>query len=127
MRFRKRRKDKKSSGFDVTPLVDVMFLLQIFFLLTLGSPLKVSEVNLPSSNSGQALTKEAISVAVSSRGIFVNGVNSPENAIKSLPIDKDIVVLASRDIPYFKVINLLDILRSSGHERVSLATKPLKN
>jgi biopolymer transport protein ExbD len=127
MRFRKKKKYKNSSAFDVTPLVDVMFLIQIFFLLTLGSPLKITEVSLPESNIGETLAKEAITVAISSTGIRGNGKNSTETALKALAVDKDIIILASRDIPYFRVISLLDLLKSSGHERISLATKPLKS
>lgn len=126
MRFRKKRRDKNSSAFDVTPLVDVMFLLQIFFLLTLGSPLKISEVSLPVSDTGASLTKEAIMVAISHKGLYIDGLNSQESALRSLPVDKDIVILASKDIPYFRVISTLDILKTSGHERISLATRPLK-
>lgn len=128
MRFRKRKPNSRNtSGFDVTPLVDVMFLLQIFFLLTLGSSLNISEVSLPGSNSGTALAKEAITVTVSSKGLSINGRSSKEGDLEKLPPDKDIVILAAKDIPYVKVVSALDTLRSSGHGRVCLATKPLKD
>lgn len=128
MRFRKRKlNSRNTSGFDVTPLVDVMFLLQIFFLLTLGTALNVSEVSLPDSNSGTALAKEAITVAVSSKGLSINGQRSKESDLAGLPLDMDIVILAEKDIPYVKVISTLDALRSSGHEQVCLATRHLKD
>ena len=44
-----------------------------------------------------------------------------------MPFDQDIVVLAYKDIPYYRVIQVLDILRSSKHERISLATKPIRD
>ncbi len=127
MRFRKRRRDKSTSAFEVTPLVDIMFLMQIFFLLTLGSPLKINEVSLPQSMSGAALTKKAVTVAVSINEIFIDNQSAQENDLKALPFDTDIVILASKDIPYFRVIAMLDILKTSGHERISLATKPIKH
>ncbi|HNR50263.1 MAG TPA: biopolymer transporter ExbD, partial [Deltaproteobacteria bacterium] len=43
MKFRRAR-DKNISAIDITPLVDVVFLLLIFFMLSLASPLKLSEV-----------------------------------------------------------------------------------
>jgi biopolymer transport protein ExbD len=126
MKFRKKR-DKNISAIDITPLVDVVFLLLIFFMLSLGSPLKLSEVNLPESNSGDTLTKQAITVVISPENILIDGISVKEDLLTTLPFDQDIIVLAYRDIPYFKVITVLDILRTSGHERISLATKPVKN
>lgn len=126
MRFRKTR-DKNISAIDITPLVDVVFLLLIFFMLSLGSPLKISEVNLPESTSGEALSKQAITVVISAENILVDGQISQQESLKTLPFDQDIVVLAYRDIPYYRVIQVLDILRSSKHERISLATKPIRD
>jgi biopolymer transport protein ExbD len=126
MRFRRKR-DKNISAIDITPLVDVVFLLLIFFMLSLGSPLKISEVNLPESNSGEALSKQAITVVISSEEILVDGQSTQQEVLKTLPFDQDIVVLAYRDIPYYRVIQVLDTLRSSKHERISLATKPVRD
>jgi biopolymer transport protein ExbD len=126
MRFRRKR-DKNISAIDITPLVDVVFLLLIFFMLSLGSPLKISEVNLPESNSGEALSKQAITVVISPETILVDGQSAQQEVLKTLPFDQDIVVLAYKDIPYYRVIQVLDILRSSKHERISLATKPVRD
>ncbi|HHO75413.1 MAG TPA: biopolymer transporter ExbD [Deltaproteobacteria bacterium] len=126
MKFRRKR-DKSISTIDITPLVDVVFLLLIFFMLSLGSPLKISEVNLPESSSGSALSKQAITVIISPETILIDGKDSEQDALTMLPTDQDIIVLAYRDIPYFRVIQVLDVLRSSEHERISLATKPVKD
>lgn len=126
MRFR-HRKDRGISAIDITPLVDVVFLLLIFFMLSLGSPLKLSEVSIPESKSGDSMTREAITVALSDRGLFIDGAVSGEEMLELLPTDTDIVILADKNIPYFRVMAVLDTLRSSGHERISLATRPLKN
>jgi biopolymer transport protein ExbD len=127
MKFRRKR-DKNISAIDITPLVDVVFLLLIFFMLSLGSPLKLSEVNIPESRSGgDAAVQQAITVAVSAAGLFIDGKVSRESMLELLPVDKDIIILADKSIPYFEVMRVLDALRSSGHERISLATKPLKN
>ena len=108
-------------------MVDVVFLLLIFFMLSLGSPLKISEVNLPQSNSGDTLSKQAITVVISPDTLLIDGQNAEQDALNRLPLDQDIIVLAYRDIPYFRVIQVLDVLRTSEHERISLATKPVKN
>lgn len=126
MQFRKRKRGLSSAAFDVTPLVDIMFLMQIFFLLTLGTPLKINPVNLPEASGGDSLTREAVTVTVTPGELLINGNAAREDELKTLPKDKDIIVLAPKDIAYFRVVSMLDILKSSGHGRVSLATKPVK-
>ncbi|HPW68141.1 MAG: biopolymer transporter ExbD [Deltaproteobacteria bacterium] len=126
MKFRRKR-DKNISAIDITPLVDVVFLLLIFFMLSLGSPLKLNQVSVPESKSGDSMTQEAITVALSDRGLFIDGTLSGEEMLDLLPTDTDIIILADRSIPYFRVMAVLDALRSSGHERICLATRPLKN
>jgi biopolymer transport protein ExbD len=126
MQFRKRKRGLSSAAFDVTPLVDIMFLMQIFFLLTLGTPLKINPVSLPETNSGDSLTREALTVTVTHDALLINGQPALEDELKGLPRDKDIIILAPRDIPYFRVVAMLDVLKSSGHDRVSLATRPVK-
>ncbi|MGC9323191.1 MAG: ExbD/TolR family protein [Desulfomonilia bacterium] len=126
MRFRRKR-DKNISAMDITPLVDVVFLLLIFFMLSIGSPLKLSDIRLPGSSSGDGLVQEAIALAITPEGITVDRKTTTIQDLSALPRDRDIVILASREIPYFRVVEVLDALRSSRHTRVSLATKPLRN
>jgi biopolymer transport protein ExbD len=127
MRFQKTRKDRRTSVLDVTPLVDVVFLLQIFFLLTIGSPLMLSEVNLPATISGKSVVTDTVTVIILPQEVIINGKQADQQAISGLPRDREIVVMASREIPYFKVMDVLDALRTSGHSRLSLATRPVHN
>lgn len=127
MRFRKTRKDRRSSVLDVTPLVDVVFLLQIFFLLTIGSPLMLSEVDLPATISGKSVVSDTVTVIVLPEAVIVDGMQADRQTISNLPRNRDIVVMASREIPYYKVMDVMDVLRTSGHARISLATKPVSN
>ena len=49
------RRNKHASELDMTPLIDIVFLLVIFFMLTTGFVASESiELNLPGSNSAQA-------------------------------------------------------------------------
>lgn len=127
MRFRKTRKDRRTSVLDVTPLVDVVFLLQIFFLLTIGSPLMLSEVDLPATISGKSVVSDTVTVIILPEEVIIDGRPVDRQVISGLPRDREIVVMASREIPYFKVMDVLDVLRTSGHTRLSLATRPVHN
>jgi biopolymer transport protein ExbD len=107
--------------------VDVVFLLQIFFLLTIGSPLMLSEVNLPATISGKSVVTDTVTVIILPQEVIINGKQADQQAISGLPRDREIVIMASREIPYFKVMDVLDALRTSGHTRLSLATRPVHN
>ncbi|HPI94470.1 MAG TPA: biopolymer transporter ExbD, partial [Deltaproteobacteria bacterium] len=123
----KTRKDRRTSVLDVTPLVDVVFLLQIFFLLTIGSPLMLSEVNLPATISGKSVVSDTVTVIVLPEEVIIDGRQADSQTIAALPKDREIVIMASREIPYFKIMDVLDALRTSGHSRLSLATRPVHN
>jgi biopolymer transport protein ExbD len=126
MRFR-RNKDKTSISYiDMTALVDMVVVILIFFMYSATAPLKTNQVNLPETNSGDTLTKEAFAVTITHDALLINGHPVREDELKALPRDKDIIILGPKDIPYERVIVTLDVLKSSGHDRVSLATKPVK-
>ena len=127
MRFRRNRRNRIISVIDTTPLVNVVFLLLIFFLLSIGLPLKISESNIPRSMSGGGgATAGSITVVILPEQIIIDGTPVSEQTLTGLPRDRDIIIMASRDITYFKVITILDVLRASGHTRLSLATKPIQ-
>lgn len=126
MRFRKLRRDRRISVLDVTPLVDVVFLLQIFFLLTLGSPLVLSEVDLPATISGKSVVADTSTVIVMKDALIVDGKRVTDTrVVNTLPRNRQVVVMAPKDIVYARVMEVLDSLRTSGHLRISLATRPV--
>jgi biopolymer transport protein ExbD len=126
MRFR-RNKDKTSISYiDMTALVDLVVVVLIFFMYSATAPIKANQVTLPETNSGDMPTREAITVVVAPPNLVINGHDAREDELKALPKDKDIIILAPKDIPYAKVMATLDALKMSGHDKVSLATKPVK-
>jgi len=127
MRFRRNKKNRVISVLDTTPLVNVVYLLLIFFLLSMGLPLRTSERDLLTSMSGRVgTTAGSMTVAILPEQIIIDGRPVSEQTLAGLPRDRDIVIMASRDIAYIKVITILDVLRASGHTRLSLTTKPIQ-
>ncbi|HDM32665.1 MAG TPA: hypothetical protein ENG28_02665, partial [Deltaproteobacteria bacterium] len=113
MRFR-RQKDKDIAALDIAPLVDVVFLLLIFFLLSMGEPVRQTRVQLPEASTGGHIVKQAIYLVIAKNGLFLDGKPYNTNETRSLPKDKDIIIEAQRDIPYYRVVRVLDALRVSG-------------
>jgi len=127
MRFRRKR-DKRIAAIDIAPLVDVVFLLLIFFMLSFGSPLKANRVELPESTQGESPSLEqSVAVSILIDEILIDGIPTKPNDLESIPETQEIIILAQKDIPYFRVIEVLDMLRASNHKRVSLATTAIRD
>ena len=128
MKF-KRRNSNQMVGFDMTmtPLVDVLFLMLIFFLLTWGGAQAFgSKVELSQAKTGKPLPTGAVAVAVTDAGLTIDGARAELASLKSLPVERDVIILGARQVDYQQVITVLDTLRTSGHARVSLATRMLR-
>ncbi len=124
MKFRRNR-NNRIAALDITPLVDVVFLLLVFFLLSLGSPLIGSRINLPETESGGELSMQAVPVVVFNDHLLLQGEESGLEELEQLDPGSDIVVLAEKNVLYARVVSVLDTLRSSGHEKISLGTKAI--
>lgn len=127
------RRLKPQINVDLTPLIDVVFQLVIFFMIS--STFKTApgiELILPDSGSATTITvTELTIVAVSAEEVYVNKVLTTvagaEAVVKSELEGRSIgevqaVLEANADVPYQTVVSLLDALRRNGIDAVGLAT-----
>jgi biopolymer transport protein ExbD len=122
MKFRRNKGSKLSSFIDISQLVSVIFLLLVFSILAMGVPLGLERS--PETPKRETHASGTTNVLVLKGKILVNGHESDDQALKAIPSHRDIVVLASGDIPYSRVTRVLDVLKVSGHTRLSLTTRP---
>ena len=117
---------------NVTSLIDVMFLLLIFFLVT--STFKHSpaiDLVLPSSTSAQAVSDGPATLYLSEDGrVFLDADPLEEDQIvpalrrKLAATGEDRIVLrADSHSDHGDVVHLIDLVKQSGYARVSLAAK----
>ena len=125
MRFRPNKRLKDKSIIDIIPLVNVVFLLLVFWLLAMGVPLGLKQN--PTIGQREIPAIGSMVVVVLPGKVVIDGKPVSDGTLKGLPRNRDFVVLASNEIPYSRMISILDILRTSGHTRLSLATKPVNN
>jgi biopolymer transport protein ExbD len=125
MRFRRNIRLKNKSLIDIIPLVNVVFLLMVFLLLAMGVPLGLKHGTLIGQREIPAIG--SMVVVVLPGKVVIDGKPVSDGTLQGLPRYRDIVILASKEIPYSRVISILDVLRTSGHTRLSLATKSLSN
>jgi biopolymer transport protein ExbD len=127
------RRLRTSAQIDMTPLVDVIFQLVIFFMIT--SVFKVApgiNVDLPTSSSAQTVkTNEMRIMAVSEDEIYVNKDRSSlkglpliiqKNAEGKKPEELRAILEADKQSTYQLVVSILDVCRRTGISNVSLVT-----
>jgi len=126
--------NKKSASFNLTPLIDVVFLLLIFFMLTttfvnLDNRIKV---DLPTGDFAAAEPSENIIVTITENNtIYLNGklidplklTESVAAEIKDEP-EKIVILEADKNVLHGKVIRVMDLLKKGGAERIAIATQP---
>ena len=126
--------NKKSARFDLTPLIDVVFLLLIFFMLTttfvnLESRVKV---NLPSGDFAAAEASENIIVTITENNtIYFNGkLIDPLKLTESIAAEiteepeRTVILEADKNVLHGKVIRVMDLLKKGGAEKIAIATQP---
>jgi len=120
----------KSVRIEMLPLIDIVFLLLVFFIYAMLSMAvhRGLPVLLPASSTAEIEKKSTLSVTVKADGtIYVDEkLISIENLAgflkKKAEIDKDTGVLffAERTLSYQKLFRILDQIRMAGLNRISL-------
>ncbi len=120
---------KKFSEINITPLVDVILVLLIIFMVTTPMLVKGIKVNLPktSSSSGNVGKKDIVISIDVNGNYYIDKVKLDKKALTDFlksHKDKDVIIKSDKDVAYGVVVNVIDIAKSSGINRVGLATQP---
>lgn len=131
------RKEKDSLGINITSLVDILFILIIFVLVSttfLEQP--ALNIELPKAKSAGLEDVQELVVSVSKDGkIFLNNRLIDKKELEHLlqaELKKDknqpVVLRADKDVFYGLVIEVMDIMRSSGVKKlVALTSYPVED
>lgn len=127
-----RRRNSELTTLNILPLIDVVFLLLIFFMLT-SSMIKIRSVNiqLPGSSSSQSVEKSPIVVAVDeNKNYFLNDQSIQEQDLKielsSMFLEspeEPVILSVAKDLDAQALISTMDLIRESGGQDISIATK----
>jgi len=133
MRFYKKynMKRRETLSADLTPLIDVVFILLIFFIVS--SVFKKEELalalNLPSSNAKEVEVEiKQLSIELSKDQLAYMGkklsFDEFDTALSKVKNNKkDIIVRIDKDVPYSKVVKVLDMLQKYNLNNLALVTK----
>ena len=127
-------KRRESLGLDLTPVIDVVFILLIFFIVT--SVFKKEELalilDLPNSNAKEMkVEKEQVFIELSKDKLAIKGIEvsfeSLENNLKEVnDKEKPIIVRIDKEVPYERVVKVLDLLQKYSLTNLALVTNEEK-
>ncbi|MEA3347835.1 MAG: biopolymer transporter ExbD [Pseudomonadota bacterium] len=133
MRFQTRGRDEVQ--LDMTPLVDVVFLLLIFFMLSTSLSVNPGiKIDLPKSSAEQVKKKKiTLRVAIEAGGrIFLEGkklslvqLQEMFRAVDKKQRDEALVVIeADKKVYHGLVVKVMDAAKSAGLHKLAIATQP---
>lgn len=112
---------------DIAPLIDLMFLLLIFFMLTSSFTLQSGiNVKLPKAVTSDVINEENFVVTITRENvIYLNGevitlkeLNVKLQGYKNQPL----LIRADRRASVGRVVDVWDLCRGLGIERIHIAT-----
>ena len=124
----KKRRSREGADVELTPLIDVLFILIIFFVLTASFVQGQIPVTLPDGR-GNTPERSSVSITIKSTGELywddspIEKSSLLERATDAIKARKSLVLIADKSVPYGDVATLLDELRQGGVTSIGLALK----
>lgn len=135
MNFRSHSVDDSDLGVELTPLIDVVFLLLIFFMVssTFKDEARLA-LELPESSAESSTLPRALDVVISAAGQYhVNGEPVEQADIESLKValqvaasgraDPTVVISADRNSSHGDVVRLLEAARQLNYLKISFTAE----
>ena len=126
----------KSPRIEMLPLIDVVFLLLVFFIYAMLSMAvhRGLPVLLPTSSSAKIDKKLVLSVSIKTDGtIYIDkhpvALEDLSETLKFRALhetDPGVLLFADRDISYQKLFKVLDQIQTAGIQRISLQAEAEK-
>jgi len=137
-----KRSKNNEVAINLTPLIDVVFLLLIFFMVTTTFSRETRLlVNLPEANAELSSETEIrqIEILVTQEGSYsINGRSLVNNRIETLirgleiesggNLELPILLIADAEATHQSVVTAMDAIGQSGFSRLNIATqRPIEN
>jgi len=122
------RPKRISGGIDLAPLIDCVFLLLIFFMLSSSYLQPVLSLNLPSAPAVEQPTSHPVTISMNARSeLFVNDEPVPLSHLAARlqmltggDVEMPIMFRGDRDLPYEGFLGVMSATREAGFLRISL-------
>lgn len=130
-----KRITQKRIDLEMAPLIDVVFLLLIFFLISSSFVMQPGiNVKLPEASTTELQEKKDIFITVDKTGlIYLNGrkidAHMLVSGLKGLIAegkDRLVIIKADEEALHGQVVRVMDSAKQAGIQRIAIATSPEK-
>ena len=127
-----RPRSERKAELDLTPFMDVIFILLIFFIIASAFAVRGLDIDLPSAQSSQALSGRVVEIRLEENGSYL---------CEGVPVERDflryklqeivrgfkkepgqLVLKAAPNAPVDALIFVVDEVRMLGGEKLMVAT-----
>jgi biopolymer transport protein ExbD len=124
---------KPYDDINITPMLDLAYVLLVIFILMCTAAIQGMKVNLPRASQGENLGKpKTKAISVNNEGkVFLDTIPVSMEELeeklrqqKALTPEFPVVVGGDSGTPYQRIMDVLDVLGRLGITQVGLATKP---
>ena len=130
MRFRNKKTDE--IGVDMSPLIDMVFILLIFFMVssTFVKDMKL-DLNRPGASSASKASSKVVRVYIDQAGdtyvdnqpVKVWAIQGRLRDLLRTSTEQSVLVITDETIPVDKLIEVVDQCRMAGAKDVAVATE----
>lgn len=132
MRFRKKKEDEPRIS--IAPLIDIVFLLLIFYMVTshydIASGVRIKLPKVTKKVTAPDENKKITVIVDKSANIFIEGEKIDLKALKSRLGEEvkkrgvvQLVLQADIDVKHGKVVEIMDFAKSSGINSIVIAAR----
>jgi biopolymer transport protein ExbD len=125
--------NKPLATFQLASLTDMVLLLLIFFLLSSSFIIQPGiKVKLPQSTTSEVTSEKNVMVSITRDGTYY--LNEERVTLTSLPAllqqkfvygkEQIVVIKADREVTLQTAVDIMDIAKSVGFDKFSIATEP---
>ena len=131
----KSRKGKVQSNVDMTPMLDVVFQLILFFLVsTTFAILPGIKLNLPQSRTSESTSMQGITISASENGdLYFNETKVDMDSLGAFLLEFDtgetkkeefpVMLDADSEVTNGTIVKIFDVIRENGYSLINLRTK----
>ncbi|KXI29748.1 ExbD/TolR family protein [Paraglaciecola hydrolytica] len=129
---RKVRIEEEDAAIDMTPMLDIVFIMLIFFIVTTVFVKEAGiEVNKPGASQSVMPKNANIFIAVNERGdvwidknqVDVDTVRANLDRLMAEQPSDVIIIQADKNAEYGVVVKVMDQIKAAGIDRISIATE----
>jgi len=130
--MRSRRKAQEEQGIDISPLIDMVFILLIFFMVSTTFVKDMDlDINRPKASSASVASTKAIRLYIAQDGsTYLDGqpirtwmIQSRVKEMMETGSSESVLVVTDDGVPSGKLVEVVDQARLAGAQDVGVATE----